>query len=1070
MGTVLHVRPSEGADGAWADGSGRVRTASTVQAAVAALTSDTAAMDGAGADEAVTDGSVVDCVVVERRLGEDDALAVVAAVRDHDADVPILCCSADPDGTFAAAATRRGATEYVVRGTDESALADRVAAHLPDDASESDGTDTASDGTDSAPAEADGGQSVLAATRTDRLSAVDETQTAALLDAVEDGLYVLDEAGRLEMVNEAMARMTGYPVERLVGSDVSLIIDEASSERAVAEVERLQRTGATETTFTVTLDPATDEPYPAEDHLTLLTDRDGDLIGVAGVLRDVSERREREAELERYESIIEAVDDAVYALDDAGRFETVNDALTDLTGYDREELLGEHTAVIKDDGTVEKAEQKLRELLRGEDAETTFELALQRESGPPVTCEDHMTMLTDDGEFDGTAGVIRDITERKERERQLRQARERFADLLTSSEALLDAHSREAVAEVVTDAAADALGFDHTLVRLADSGRLEPVAVASGESAATDADGEPAAGGDGAGDGVHVETSERPVYEVGQGGPGIAFAAGEIRQYPDDFAPGAVDVPEGIVETLYVPLGDRGVLSIGATERGAFDERDRSMAEILASNAAVALERVDYEAELVQYRTVLENVQDMVYVVDEDERFSLVTDPLAAWLGYDSEELVGKHPSEVLDESETEAFETVIADIWEAGADPGSDAESRTIETEFYTADAGTRPATVNVSLLPAEEGFAGSVGVVRDRSELREAREKLQTQRDRFSYLFDNLPDAVVEGRLGEGREPVITDVNDAFVDVFGYEPEAVIGESINEFVLPPDERSEGIRLDHRTAAGETVQQEVRRRTDDGYRDFLFRGIPYDMSGEYTRGFGIYTDITEQKERERRLEVLNRVLRHNLRNDLNVVLGYAEMLANRAEDDTVAEWAGTLHDKASEVATLGDRVRSLDQQMRRGSSRDKRVDVAALVTDAVERFREDDTGADGVTVETDVPAVDVIGDGRLALALSELLENSAEHVPGEARVRVAAAREDGRVELRVADDGPGIPEQERDVVTESDDITQLNHGSGLGLWIVKWVCDSCGGRLHFEESDLGGTGIVLSLTPVDEE
>ena len=632
MGTVLHVRPSESADGAWAGGRVRVRTATTVAAAVAALEDDS--------------GSV-DCVVVERRLGEETALAVVEAVRERRPDLPVVCCSGAPDGEFAAAATRRGASEYFHRETGDASLADRVRTYLPDAAEAGEGgiTEDGAVDADAALAEADGGLSVAVGAGTDGAASSDDgARMAALLDAVEDGLYVLDAEGRFEAVNEAMAALTGYSVERLVGSHVSLIVDEATAERAVAEIERLHESDVTATTFETTIDPADGDPFAAEDHLTLLTDDRGEITGLAGVVRDVSDRREREAELERYASIIEAVDDAVYALDDQGRFEVINDALTDLTGYDREELLGEHTAVIKDDATVAKAEDKLRELLRGRDVETTFELQLQRESGSPVTCEDHMTMLTDDGDFDGTAGVIRDITDRKERERQLRRARERLADLLDSSEALLDAHSREAVAEVVTNAAADALGFDHTLVRLYDP------------------DGDRLTAVSGSGNGG--DETDRPTYAADEGGPGAAFAAGEIRHYPADFeADGAdadVDLPPEIVEALYVPLGDRGVLSIGATERGAFDERDRSMVEILASNAAVALERVSYESELVQYRTVLENVQDMVYVVDEDERFSLVTDPLAAWLGYDSEELVGAHPSEVLDETETEAFEQLL--------------------------------------------------------------------------------------------------------------------------------------------------------------------------------------------------------------------------------------------------------------------------------------------------------------------------------------------------------------------------------------------------------------------------
>ena len=115
-------------------------------------------------------------------------------------------------------------------------------------------------------------------------------------------------------------------------------------------------------------------------------------------------------------------------------------------------------------------------------------------------------------------------------------------------------------------------------------------------------------------------------------------------------------------------------------------------------------------------------------------------------------------------------------------------------------------------------------------------------------------------------------------------------------------------------------------------------------------------------------------------------------------------------------------------------------------------------------------PRDSVVGDERLALALSELLENCVAHAGPDVRVRVAADHDGERVALRVADDGPGIPENERAVVTGESEITQLTHASGLGLWIVKWICQACGGRLRFEDSPLGGTAVVLSLTPADGE
>ena len=853
------------------------------------------------------------------------------------------------------------------------------------------------------------------------------------LEAVDDGVYALDEEGQFEFVNSGMVELTGYSREELLGEPGQTIIHEDDHERAERAIIDLAESDAGEAAFEFRADPKSGDPFPVEDRIVTLTDDEGQLTGTVGAIRDISERKEREERLETYRDTLEAVDDGVYALDDEGQFVFVNEAMADLTGYSREELLGEHTSVIKDEGTVEKAEQTLRELLRGEDSETTFELELQTKSSGSFPAEDHMVALIDEeGWLTGTAGVIRDITDRKRRE-------ERLSRLLETSQALVGARAREAVAQVVAEETADALGHDRSVVRLydPDSETLVPVARGSDDPAVTD----------------------RPTYAVGEGGPGRAFERGETLRLGED-----VDREEPVgdvgepTDAVYVPLGEHGVVTLGTTDPDGLEAATVSMLEVLASTAAVALERADREQDLLRYRTVIENVQDMVYVLDSEGRFSLVTEPLAEWLGYDREELLGEHPGEVLPDHETEAIQSVIADLW---ADGDTDASER-VETEVVDASGTSRPAELELSLFPTDEEFAGTVGVVRDMSELVRTREMLETERDRFSYLFDNLPDAVVEATIDEDDRPVVRTVNDAFEDQFGYDADEVVGESLNEYVLPEDERERGRDLDRKAAGGERPRREVRRQTASGYREFLFRGIPYESGDDGTRSFGIYTDITARKERERRLEVLNRVLRHNIRNDVNVILGYAEMLATSVEDDTLAERASDLRRKATELTALSDRARSLDRTMRRGSPRDSTVNLAMLVDDVVADYV---TEYPSLSVETDVGDVSVVGDGRLALAIEELLDNVVDHAGSDATVRVESERSGSDVCLSVADDGPGIPEHERDVVGGSTEITQLEHGSGLGLWVVRWVCESCGGRLRFDESGLGGSAVVLSLT-----
>ncbi|QLK24456.2 PAS domain S-box protein [Natrinema zhouii] len=160
---------------------------------------------------------------------------------------------------------------------------------------------------------------------------------------------------------------------------------------------------------------------------------DGDVVKVRGSFQDITERKERERELERTETIIQALDELVYTIDADGRFQFLNDALTPITGYEPEELIGERVSTVMAEGDLETARDRIRDLLRADEPSRTFEMALETDHGDVLDAESHMALLPmTDGEFAGTAGVIRDITERKEREREL----ERTTELLEQAERL----------------------------------------------------------------------------------------------------------------------------------------------------------------------------------------------------------------------------------------------------------------------------------------------------------------------------------------------------------------------------------------------------------------------------------------------------------------------------------------------------------------------------------------------------------------------------------------------------------------------------------------------------------
>ncbi|PSP81840.1 histidine kinase [Halobacteriales archaeon QS_4_69_225] len=132
-----------------------------------------------------------------------------------------------------------------------------------------------------------------------------------------------------------------------------------------------------------------------------------------------------------------------------------------------------------------------------------------------------------------------------------------------------------------------------------------------------------------------------------------------------------------------------------------------------------------------------------------------------------------------------------------------------------------------------------------------------LRRERDDLAALFENIPDPTIQTRMEDGT-PIAERVNPAFESTFGYDGDRLRGESVDEYIVPEDGETEAASYNDRVEDGEGIHREVRRRTTDGLRDFILHVVPHDVAGDETRGYAIYTDITEQKRRERELERQN--------------------------------------------------------------------------------------------------------------------------------------------------------------------------------------------------------------------
>jgi PAS domain S-box-containing protein len=315
---------------------------------------------------------------------------------------------------------------------------------------------------------------------------------------------------------------------------------------------------------------------------------------------------------------------------------------------------------------------------------------------------------------------------------------------------------------------------------------------------------------------------------------------------------------------------------------------------------------------------------------------------------------------------------------------------------------------------------------------------------------------------------------MNESFLELFGYDRGAIVGTSLNDLIVPEWLSEEATELDEETATGNVTYQRVVRETRSGLREFLYRGIPIDESSESRiDGIAIYTDISEIARQERRLQVLNRILRHNLRNEANVVVGNTSRLLEEIgdEDTNLAAIATDIEHAAEKLEKLTYEARDIQRILSSDSGDRTDTDLISIINEVIAEHRDSYPSA---KVQLEAPNSAIVrANEDIRFAFDSLIENAITHndsdIP-QVQFALDKAITANWITIAIEDNGPLIPKQEIEVVTGESDITALEHGSGLGLWLAKWTVNHFGGQLSFDESKLGGNRVEIRLPSANPE
>jgi len=451
---------------------------------------------------------------------------------------------------------------------------------------------------------------------------------------------------------------------------------------------------------------------------------------------------------------------------------------------------------------------------------------------------------------------------------------------------------------------------------------------------------------------------------------------------------------------------------------------------------------------------LLDQAQDKIALLDDEGRFTYVNDAAERILGFAPAELLGEVVFEYIHPDEREAVERTFY---------------RILDTDRFTEESITyRHRAADGSWVWLESRMSNLTDDTLDGYVVssRDITDRVQAERERAEAASHLREIATVSSDvlwMFDADWSEVLFVNPTYEEIYGG--------SIEELETDPQTLLDTVHPDDvpaveeamkRIADGASVDMEYRVNADENYNRWVWvQAEPIEEDGEVVRITGFAKDVTDRRRRERQLVVMDNLLRHNLRNDLNIILGTAELLESEVPE--TAEHTAVIRRVGDELLATAEKEREIIDLITERQE-PGRIEFEKVVGECVEVVRNRYPDASIEITSLDPVAVD--GRVELRSAVIELLENAVRHAEtADPTVRIDLTRTADGAELVVRDDHAPIPAVEANVLRGDHDMTDVYHSSGLGLWLVYWSVELSGGRVDVESGPDRGNEITVALS-----
>ena len=823
------------------------------------------------------------------------------------------------------------------------------------------------------------------------------TQTAMMRlaeSAGDTGGWELDLETETVEITPGYSQLTGLSGENEIS--VEEIIERyhpADRQARRAAAERAIQTGD-QTNGTWRIQPRDGEQRTVD--VTIEPVLSGDTVRrLRGSIRDVTEHHERREEHQQIETLFQHTQGPLFLIDVDDEFiiRRVNPAWGDATGISPDESHGKTVHELFGETEGNRIARRYRQCV---DQREPLEYEEQLRLGDEMThWETKIAPVVIGGNVEYIAGSTRNITDKRERQRELRLLQQAIDNanigITLSDPSQVDnpiIYANDAYGELTGYTTAEILGENCRCLQGENTDETRTAALRE------------------------AIDNEEPITV-------------ELRNYRKD---GTEFWNRLTVTPIY---DDDGTLTRYLGTQQDVTERTESRQELQA------------EREFIQQ--AVDTLDDLFYVLDSDGTINRWNQTVADVTGYTSAELNGMSITQLIPNVDEESvFETIESTL---------QCNETTAEAELQTADGETVPIEWSGAQLTDIDGKTiGIVGIGRDISQRRE-RER------RFQALVEESNDSIsvidADGRF-RYQSPSIE-------HILGYNHDKVVGNSVWEYVHPDDHDAvqhwfESLQNDE--ASTEPI--EYRAQHADGSWQWMEASGYDQINTPAVSGYVINSRrITARKQREQHLSILDRVLRHNFRNGMNVIRGRAETIRSTTSE-TAAKHVSEIVAKSDELLALAEKQRQLTSLIRDDSVTQK-IDLRELLQYSVSTVTAEHPDA---TVTVDCPAeISIYTTADLEKAIIELITNAVIHTDADAAaVTVSVVHFAGLIHIDIADNCPPLPEVEKRILTDSLQETPLYHGSGLGLWLVRLITTQLGGTIYADRHDTGGNTIRIEL------